>query len=159
MTLLCAGRKGTLGGTLAWEFEVGEPLERPSADADGAGPGLMAASVNPVCVRKDTKSGFQWRIRNLPYALEVYSLTVNDDNNEMILRTSNKKYYKKFRIPDMERAGVPLDAEAASMAHANNTLIISYRKPKEVIALEKQLKAVRDQMKAAEDGDVDCTTQ
>lgn len=25
-----------------------------------------------VCVRKDTKQEFQWRIRNLPYGLDMY---------------------------------------------------------------------------------------
>ena len=84
--------------------------------------------------------------------------SVNDDN-EMILRTSNKKYYKKLRIPDLDRVGLALDAGAASMAHANNTLIIMYTKPKEFVAFEKRLKLLRDKMKASEDGDVDCNTQ
>ena len=35
------------------------------------------------------------------------------------------RYYKKFRIPDMERCQLPLEQKALSVAHANNTLIIS----------------------------------
>ena len=42
--------------------------------------------------RKDNSKAFQWRIRNLPYTLEVYSVTVDDDKHSMIIRTSNKKY-------------------------------------------------------------------
>jgi protein DPCD len=57
------------------------------------------------------------------------------------------------------QAGVSMDAEAASMAHANNTLIISYTKPKEILVFEGILKGERDKMKAEGDGDVDCTTQ
>lgn len=46
-----------------------------------------------------------------------------------------------------------------SLAKANNTLIISYEKPAAFLVFEKVLKAERDKMKAADDGDVDCTTQ
>ena len=50
--------------------------------------------------RKDNSKAFQWRIRNLPYPLEVYSVTVDDDKYSMIIRTSNKKYslYMTFQF-------------------------------------------------------------
>lgn len=38
------------------------------------------------------------------------------------------RYYKKFRIPDMERCNVPLNQANLSFAHANNTLIVSVSK-------------------------------
>lgn len=46
-----------------------------------------------------------------------YSLSVDDETQEMILRTSNKKYFKKLKIPDLKRAGLEMDVELASMAH------------------------------------------
>jgi len=149
--------QATLGGAKPWDYEVGEAdVAAPPPDS---GFGMAASSTNPVCTRRDDKTFFQWRIRNLPYKLDVYSLSVDDETQEMILRTSNKKYFKKLKIPDLKRAGLEMDVELASMAHANNTLIISYEKPAAFLVFEKVLKAERDKMKAADDGDVDCTTQ
>ena len=37
------------------------------------------------------------------------------------------RYYKKFNIPDMDRAELPLNQNNVKIAHANNTLIISVR--------------------------------
>eukprot|EP00039_Didymoeca_costata_P013498 m.205973 g.205973 ORF g.205973 m.205973 type:complete len:205 (+) comp15793_c0_seq10:413-1027(+) len=146
----------TLGGAAAWEFEVGENEmgSKPEADV-----GLFVSSSNPICVRKDTKAAFQWRIRNLPYPLDVYSISISEDKGQMILRTTNKKYYKKFTIPDMERAGLLLDPDAITMGHANNTLLISYNKPPKFLKFEFELEKLRDKMKASEEGDVDCATQ
>jgi len=145
----------TLGGQSQWDFEVGEADVKPPAQE---GFGMMVSNVNPIAVRKDTKTEFQWRIRNLPYGLDVYSMTVNDDD-DMVLRTSNKKYYKKLQIKDLQRLGIPLDATAITMAHANNTLIVTYKKPAAYLDADKQLKVLRDKMKATEDGEVDCATQ
>ena len=44
----------------------------------------------PIFVRKDTVPLFQWRVRNLPYPLETYSVNCDEDQN-IIIRTSNKK--------------------------------------------------------------------
>lgn len=151
-------KPSTLGRASPWDYEVGEGDAAPAAPAE-SGFGMAASSANPVCIRRDDKANFQWRIRNLPYKLDVYSLSVNDETQEMVLRTANKKYFKKLVIPDLERAGLEMDVELASMAHANNTLIISYEKPPSFVVFENVLKAERDKMKAAEDGDVDCTTQ
>ncbi|WAR21965.1 DPCD-like protein [Mya arenaria] len=145
-------KKSTLGGTAKWEYEVGELLAPRSLDTDG----LMESTSNPIFVRKDTVPAFQWRIRNLPYPLETYSITCDEDQN-IIIRTSNKKYYKKFRIPDLERCNIPLDQKCLSFAHANNTLIVSYKKPVQILDMEKALLVEFKKLKASKDGDVDCT--
>ena len=94
-------KANALGRKSDWEFEVGEPAAPPPAAlVDGAG--LAVSNTNPVFFRKDTRKEFQWRVRNIPYPLDVYSLTVNDEG-EAVLRTSNKKYYKKFAVPDLAR--------------------------------------------------------
>ncbi|XP_015771534.1 PREDICTED: prominin-2-like [Acropora digitifera] len=87
----------------------------------------MTKNMNamPIFIRRDSNKAFQWRIRNLPYPVNVYSVTVNEDNTSITIRTSNKKYFKRFDIPDMERAQLKLDQGAISVAHANNTLIIT----------------------------------
>eukprot|EP00051_Salpingoeca_urceolata_P008395 m.105645 g.105645 ORF g.105645 m.105645 type:complete len:128 (-) comp15731_c0_seq3:77-460(-) len=114
------------------------------------------AWTQPVFLRQDTPKEFQWRVRNMPYALDVYSVTVDSEKQQLVLRTTNKKYFKRFSVPDMERLGIELDQDAVSLAHANNTLIISYQKPPAVLALEKQLKTMRAGIKANQEGDVEC---
>ncbi|MBN3321442.1 DPCD protein, partial [Atractosteus spatula] len=115
--------KNALGAQRQWEIEVGEP--GPSISGAQESQLIKENSSNPVFVRKDTKTCFQWRIRNLPYPKEVYSLSVEQTERCCIVRTSNKKYFKKFSIPDLDRSQLPLDSSAISFAHANNTLIIS----------------------------------
>lgn len=76
-----------------------------------------------------------------------------------MLRTSNKKFYKKFDVPDLVRCGIPVDPEGFTLAHANSTLIITYPKPAAYLKIEAELKKQRDALKAASDGDVDCAQQ
>jgi hypothetical protein len=94
--------KTTLGATTPWEYEIGdEPMSAAAQDAGIALAStnvcicLGCASLEaraalslsccccdwtspciapqPIFVRSsDTKNAFQWRIRNLPYPLEVY---------------------------------------------------------------------------------------
>merc|ERR1719419_1941529 len=110
-------------------------------------------------MRRDTNTSFQWRIRNLPYPKDVFSVSVEPAERCCIIRTSNKKYYKKFSIPDLDRNQLPLDCSALSFTHANNTLIISYKKPKEILTLEHELLKELKKLKVNSDGDVDCKTQ
>ena len=42
--------------------------------------------------RKDTATTFQWRIRNLPYPINNYTVTVDDDSAGITIKTVNKKY-------------------------------------------------------------------
>ncbi|RXN02817.1 DPCD protein [Labeo rohita] len=68
-------------------------------------------------------------------------------------------YYKKFSIPDLDRCQLPLESTALSFTHANNTLIISYKKPKEIITLEQELLGELKKLKGTSEGDIDCKTQ
>ena len=52
---------------------------------------------------------FEWRIRNLKWPKEVYSLEIDHNKQEIVVRTSNKKYYKRFDIPDMRRLSLKLE--------------------------------------------------
>ena len=52
---------------------------------------LFYIHLQPIFTRKDNSKAFQWRIRNLPYPLNVYSVTVDDDKQSITIRTSNKK--------------------------------------------------------------------
>ncbi|XP_060624246.1 protein DPCD [Anolis sagrei] len=149
--------KNTLGASGNWQIEVGEPNLFVPATLDRDL--IKESSSNPVFMRKDTKSSFQWRIRNLPYPKDVYSVSVEKDQRCCVVRTTNKKYYKKFSIPDLDRFQLPLDSTALSFTHANNTLIITYQKPKEILAAEEELQKELKKIKAANDGDGECKTQ
>ncbi|XP_066475230.1 protein DPCD isoform X1 [Tiliqua scincoides] len=149
--------KTALGAYGNWQIEVGElPLPVLAAlDREL----IKESSANPVFMRKDTKNSFQWRIRNLPYPKDVYSVTVDKDQRCCVVHTTNKKYYKKFSIPDLDRFQLPLNSNALSFTHANNTLIITYQKPAEILAAEEELQKELKKIKAANDGDGECKTQ
>jgi len=42
---------------------------------------------------------FQWRVRNLPYPESTYNITIDPTDNKFVIRTTNKKYYKRFGDP------------------------------------------------------------
>lgn len=132
--LLRKSRKpGVLGKEGQWVIEVGQVAEKFDRHT-----GLLAASdTQPVFMRKDTKAEFQWRIRNLPYAKDIYDIRVDFEKNEIVVRTTNKKYFKRIDIPDLKRAQLNLDAEQLSWDHQHNTLIISYTKPAVILENEK----------------------
>ncbi|XP_068817788.1 protein DPCD isoform X1 [Capricornis sumatraensis] len=158
--------KSALGALGQWQIEVGEPA---LPGAGSLGPELITESnanslnwiclLQPIFMRKDTKMSFQWRIRNLPYPKDVYNVSVDQKERCVVVRTTNKKYYKKFSIPDLERYQLPLDESSLSFAHANSTLIISYQKPKEVLVAESELQKELKKVKTAHSSDRDCKTQ
>ncbi|XP_065602938.1 protein DPCD [Cyrtonyx montezumae] len=147
-------RENTLGGSGKWQVEVGNPsLPLPGPLESEL---IKESSSNPIFMRKDTLTSFQWRIRNLPYPKDVYSVSVEKEQRCCVIRTTNKKYYKKFPIPDLDRYQLPLDAAALSFTHTNNTLIITYQKPKEILAAEEEL---QKELKKIKSGDCDCKIQ
>jgi hypothetical protein len=128
-------RKTTLGGEGEWVIEVGsvaltsKPFD-PSKDA------IALSSSAPIFCRLDTKDSFQWRIRNLPFAAEVFAVTV--EGPEIVVRTSNKKYFKRIDVPDMRRLSLSLESSQLSWKLQHNTLVISYKKPQQIIDHELQ---------------------
>ncbi|EDO40351.1 predicted protein [Nematostella vectensis] len=145
-------KKTTLGKECKWEYEIGEEVQPVNIDSEH----IMESRANPIFIRKDVNKAFQWRVRNLPYPLEVYSVTVDDDRKTITTRTNNKKYFKKFSIPDMVRAELPLDQSSISLAHANNTLIISYAKPPMILEQEKLIKVELAKTQGSKEGDIEC---
>ena len=144
--------KTVLGAVGAWEFEVGEAPERHTV----ANEMMQASSSNPIFTRKDRPHCFEWRIRNLPYPKPTYSVTVDAEARQLVVRTANKKYYKRISIEDLDRARLPLEEAPLSWTHENNTLVIQYKKPAAILQREKEAKIERlsapDQQEAAPDG-------
>ena len=56
-------------------------------------------------------------------------MEVDHNKQEIVLRTSNKKYFKRFDIPDLKRIGIKLEESEIAWKYQNNTVIISYDKP------------------------------
>jgi len=134
--LLRKSRKPTtLGGEGEWVFEVGQAPEKafdPHSDM------MRASSSNPIFLRKDTPEHFQWRIRNLSYPANVYSVSIDHEKQQIVVRTSNKKYFKRIDVVDLGRLGLKLKDESLSWKHQHNTLIISYARPLEVAKAEQE---------------------
>lgn len=80
-------------------------------------------------------------------AQETYNLAVDGEKQAMVLRTSNKKYFKVFQVPALVRAGVPLQRSSARMSHnGQSTLVIAYDKPESIVDRDREdrASAVRD---------------
>eukprot|EP00191_Tetraselmis_sp_GSL018_P016628 CAMPEP_0177581342 /NCGR_PEP_ID=MMETSP0419_2-20121207/2093_1 /TAXON_ID=582737 /ORGANISM="Tetraselmis sp., Strain GSL018" /LENGTH=151 /DNA_ID=CAMNT_0019070371 /DNA_START=129 /DNA_END=581 /DNA_ORIENTATION=+ len=130
--------KTVLGANTPWEYLVGDAEPPAASTALGGGPDIMESSQNPIFSRRDVPTAFQWRVRNLPYPRDVYSVTIDHADRKIVIRTSNKKYFKRFGIPEMDAVGAPLEDSSLSWAHDNNTLVVSYAKPKRVMELEAE---------------------
>ncbi|PNG99041.1 Protein DPCD, partial [Tetrabaena socialis] len=116
----------------------------------------------PLFSRKDTRDCFQWRVRNLPYPADCFQVCIDHAQRQLVVRTSNKKpaqrpprnnrrapttnrrhpnltaspnrrYYKRFPVPELDVLSLPLSDAALTWAHANATLVISYAKPPAVL--------------------------
>ena len=133
-------QKGKIGQDMGWMVEVGdpEPSSKDNLDIIGIKESSSAVSSNiflqikqvfnvyyfqPIVVRRVTKTSLEWRIRNLSYPKDVYSVTAENDGT-ITVRTSNKKYFKKLHVPDLERANLKPEQDRISFTHQYNTLII-----------------------------------
>ncbi|XP_069677865.1 protein DPCD isoform X2 [Periplaneta americana] len=146
-------KKTSLGGDGQWEVEIGDP-EAQILNIDQVG--IKESSSAPFMCRRITKTNLEWRIRNLPYPLSVYSVTAEPENKCITVRTSNKKYFKKLAVPDLERVGLLPEQDKLQFTHKHNTLIITYQKPFEVYALEQKILEELKKMKTFKEGDVQC---
>ncbi|XP_025075461.1 protein DPCD [Pogonomyrmex barbatus] len=127
--------KNGFGTNIGWTIEVGDPeIKVDNIEIYG----IQESSNAPIITRRITKTSLEWRIRNLPYPESVYSVTAEPDDT-MTIRTSNKKYFKKIKIPDLERIGLKPEQQRISFRHQYNTLIITYKKPPQLLDVEKKI--------------------
>jgi hypothetical protein len=160
--LLRKSRRPTVtGGEGEWVVEVGTD-ERASRAFNADLDLLRESSSAPVLSRKDSDTEIEFRVRNLPYTKDVFSVTIDEQANALVVRTTNKKYFKRIEMPDMTRAGLRLDAANLSWDFKLNTLVITYRKHVAMRVVEAQEKKERASMKSArvkDDGDGKCAQQ
>lgn len=131
--------KTVLGALGEWVYEVGEPPARTTIEGDL----LRVSAANPILARKDRPHAFEWRVRNLSYPKSTYSVTIDTEQNQIVVRTSNKKYFKRIDVEELDRMRIPLEEASLSWEHENSTLIIQYKKPAAVIAKEREAKVAR----------------
>lgn len=81
--------------------------------------------LQPVVLKRNTRINIEWRIRNLPYPIETYSIKAQNEEKIIIISTSNKKYYKKLEVPELVRLGLPIDQMNIDATHKYNTLIVT----------------------------------
>ncbi|XP_050449225.1 protein DPCD-like [Cataglyphis hispanica] len=139
-------KKNSFGTDQGWIVEIGDPEPKENNIEKE---GIQESSNTPFVTQRITKTSLEWRIRNLPYPSNVYSITAEKDNT-ITVRTSNKKYFKKLRALDLERIGLKPEQERISFKHQYNTLIIMYKKPPELFDVEKKILSKILQIKATE---------
>ena len=128
-------KKISMTGKEQWITEIGEEIKPRSNDEFL----IKENDNNPLFIRKDTNKEFQWRIRNLKGDADNFMVECDKDKQQIVIRTKNKKYYKRFNIPDLERLNIKLDESLMKVNFVNNTLIISYTKPKEALEAENEI--------------------
>ncbi|KAK9509561.1 hypothetical protein O3M35_006850 [Rhynocoris fuscipes] len=143
-------RGGALRKTGIWEVEVGDP--DPVIQSNDIG--IKENSNSPYIVKRITKTNIEWRIRNLPYPIETYSVTADEASRAIIVRTTNKKYYKKINVEELERVNLPPVQKNIDFTHKFNSLIITYKKPPEVLDLERKVLEELKNVKTITDGDI-----
>ena len=128
-------KKIGMTGKEQWTTEIGEEIKPRSNDEFL----IRENDNNPLFIRKDTQKEFQWRIRNLKGDADNFMVECDKDKQQIVIKTKNKKYYKRFGIPDLERLNIKLDENLMKVNFVNNTLIISYTKPKEALDAESEI--------------------
>ena len=128
-------KKIGMTGKEQWTTEIGEEIKPRSNDEFL----IRENDNNPLFIRKDKQKEFQWRIRNLKGDADNFMVECDKDKQQIVIRTKNKKYYKRFNIPDLERLNIKLDENLMKVNFVNNTLVISYTKPKEALDAESEI--------------------
>eukprot|EP00388_Colpodella_angusta_P046927 GDKK01071100.1.p1 GENE.GDKK01071100.1~~GDKK01071100.1.p1 ORF type:complete len:184 (-),score=44.83 GDKK01071100.1:27-578(-) len=130
-----------LTGEAKWVWEVGQQPVKEESDL------IAVSSANPIFMRIDSSDSFQWRVRNIPYPSETYNIVIDHDDQKIVIKTTNKKYYKRIDVPDLKRVGLVLEDSRLSWTYRQNTLIVSYTKP--LLVLEQERASLREAEKSA----------
>ncbi|XP_041980187.1 protein DPCD [Aricia agestis] len=149
--------KGKLGGDGKWLVEVGDPI--PETTPNTELPEIVESKDQPIITKRNTRINIEWRIRNLPYPIETYSVKADNENKVIIISTSNKKYYKKLDVPELTRLALPFEQGNIQVSHQFNTLIVTYKKPQQLLDMEKDWYQELNTVEAVKDIPNDCKTQ
>lgn len=113
-------RTDRMTGASPWALEIGGKEIAPSK------PLLVSeSSTNPTWCQRDSTTAFVFEVGNIPYPIETYAVTVDVEKNELVLRTSNKKFFRRWMIGQLRRRSIALDEKLLSLSHdGTSTLTI-----------------------------------
>lgn len=145
-------RKRTVyGADLPWELTYGQPVQEKKEVETLE----LSANKNPVFFRQDTPTDWCWRVRNIPYPAQNYEVTVDETKNQIVIRTKNKKYFKRIDAPNGEK----MNQHDVNWTWQYNTLVVTHKKPPRVVSQDRSDMVWRRQLPMKDEGDVDCGTQ
>lgn len=137
------------------EMEIGDaPQEKSDL--------IQLSNSNPFISRKDSKTEFIFRIRNLAgFSAENFQVGIDSDTQHIVVRTTNKKYFTKIQVPDLTRMKLLLKKESLGHKYSNSTLIVTYKKPQEILEREEKIRSELERLNKQnfQEGDLECTTQ
>jgi hypothetical protein len=143
-------RRTMYGADCPWEWTYGQPVqERREVET------LEPSARSPIFFRQDTATDWSWRVRQLPYPASTYQVTVDAEKNQIVVRTTNKKYFKRIDAPNGEK----MKQSEVNWNWGYETLVITHKKPPRVIGQDEKDRAWRVSVPIKEEGDVDCPTQ
>lgn len=88
-------------------------------------PAIIILQLQPFLTKRCTRANLEWRIRNLPYPIENYNVTLDKGEKAIVVRTHNKKYFKTIKIQELERCKEDPEPKLLSVAHQHSTLILT----------------------------------
>lgn len=130
-----------LMGEPEWEDEIGETINQINKEGGDSKNSLeylqvKQSNTEPILTKRIAKKNIEWRIRNLPYSIDVYQVTADPAKRSIVVRTTNKKYYKIIPFPELDRCNLLPSQNNISIHHQFNTLIITYKKPEILCEME-----------------------
>ena len=138
--------KSISGTTNTWEWIYGAPQESNDKST------IVDGSQNPIFMRFDSDSYFQWYVKKIPYPADTYEINVNEDKNNFVIKTKNKKYFKIVHPP----SNIKLKKSLLEWTWSKNTLIIRYPKTEEDIKREDEERKYRLSIPIEEVTDPNC---
>jgi len=96
---------------------------------DTSSESIAPSNSEPSFSRQDTADHFQWLVENLPHHASTYDITIDTTKQQIVIKTNNRKYYKRIDLPEVAENGLPLDVGLLTWTHSQSTLTVSYAKP------------------------------
>lgn len=128
----------TKGPSAEWTLELGDTVRELNPSAEQFV--VKESLTEPILSKRVTRVNLEWRIRNLPYALQTYEVApfgvdeIGERRYAIVVRTTNKKYYKVIPVVELQRCETVPQASNITVQHQSNTLIITVRKSGDLLA-------------------------
>uniref|UniRef100_A0A182PUS0 Protein DPCD n=1 Tax=Anopheles epiroticus TaxID=199890 RepID=A0A182PUS0_9DIPT len=130
-----------------WTIELGDSIPEGLKTNEIM---MKECSSEPLLTKRVTRNAIEWRIRNLPYPISTYTVSCNEEDYTITVKTSNKKYFKKIHVPELQRCNFGPKREDLTMAHKNSTLILTYKKPAIVLEMERAILTTLQEVETVE---------